>query len=373
MAKLDFKEIPPADKASGRQDAFELFARDALEVIGFTILLAPSRGADGGKDLIVEEHRVGPLSDTRFKWLVSCKHLAHSGSSVKPDLERNVTERVKSAGCHGFLGFYSTLPSTGLRSLIGSLPDIDVKLLDHEEIERRLLETSKGRHLIQRFFPASYDKLKPEPARLYTQERLICCENCGKDLFDPPSGVWVLWHTDSEEGKDADHFVDMHFACKGTCDRKVERQVRMRHSAKGFIYDGWDDIPDMAGAYRFHQESYGFHQRLRPRGNLRARRLRQSEAASAGGLSACLTKSDTGRTADVKASSTHSFLSWRYGLRWLTLLRRLNTPLGIWNDKCAWLREYGQCKSGALLPEVRITIAAAGLLPRTQLCPGVSI
>jgi hypothetical protein len=245
MAKLDFKEIPPADKASGRQDAFELFARDALEAIGFTILLDPSRGADGGKDLIVEEHRVGPLSDTRFKWLVSCKHMANSGSSVTPDLERNVTERVRSAGCHGFLGFYSTLPSTGLRSLIGSLPDLDVKLLDHEQIERRLLETAKGRYVIQRFFPASYNRLKPEPAQLYTPAQPIRCENCGKDLFDPPSGIWVLWHADSEEEKEADQFVDMHFACKGACNKKVEREVRMRHSARGFIYEGWDDIPDM--------------------------------------------------------------------------------------------------------------------------------
>lgn len=114
MARLDFKEIPPADKASGRQDAFELFARDALEVLGFTILLYPFRGPDGGKDLVIEEHRVGPLSDTRFKWLVSCKHLAHSGNSVTPDLERNVIERVKSAGCHGFLGFYSTPAVDGI-------------------------------------------------------------------------------------------------------------------------------------------------------------------------------------------------------------------------------------------------------------------
>src|SRR6266702_3437162 len=245
MAKLDFKEIPPADKASGRQDAFELFARDALEAIGFTILLDPSRGADGGKDLIVEEHRVGPLSNTRFKWLVSCKHLAHSSSSVTPDVERNVIERVKSGGCDGFLGFYSTLPSTGLKNLIGSLPDVDVKLLDHEQIERRLLESSKGHDVIQRFFPASFSLLKPKPAMLYTQGQSIRCDNCGKDLFDPPSGIWVLWHADSREENEADHFVDMHFACKGNCDKKIEREVRMRHSARGFIYDGWDDIPDI--------------------------------------------------------------------------------------------------------------------------------
>jgi hypothetical protein len=132
-----------------------------------------------------------------------------------------------------------------LRSLIGTLSDVDVKLLDHEQIERRLLESSKGRDVIQRFFPASFSHLKREPAQLYTQDQSICCDNCGKDLFNPPSGIWVIWHTDTEDNKEADHFVDMHFACKGTCDMKVEREVRMRHSARGFIHDGWDDIPDI--------------------------------------------------------------------------------------------------------------------------------
>ena len=87
--------------------------------------------------------------------------------------------------------------------------------------------------------------MKPEPAKLYTQGRPISCDNCGRDLFNPPSGIWVLWHTHSQTDEEADHFVDMHFACKGMCDRKVEREVRMRHSAEGFVYDGWDDLPDM--------------------------------------------------------------------------------------------------------------------------------
>jgi len=159
MASLDFMEIPRADEATGRQDAFELFARETLQALGFAIVLDPSRGADGGKDLVVGEQRVGPLSETRIKWLVSCKHFAHSGRSVTPGDELNVVERVKAAGCDGFLGFYSTLPSTGLQNLVGGQPGIEVCLLDHESIERRLLGSVKGHDVVKRYFPASYTRI----------------------------------------------------------------------------------------------------------------------------------------------------------------------------------------------------------------------
>lgn len=191
-------------------------------------MLDPSRGADGGKDLVVGEQRVGPLSETRIKWLVSCKHFAHSGRSVTPGDELNVVERVKAAGCDGFLGFYSTLPSTGLQNLVGGQPGIEVCLLDHESIERRLLGSVKGHDVVKRYFPASYTRIKPQPANLYGPVEPICCESCGKDLLEPPSGIWVLWRGEPEAGKVGDHYIDMHFTCKGACDVRVESRVRAR-------------------------------------------------------------------------------------------------------------------------------------------------
>ena len=52
---LDFKEIPQANKGGGLQDTFELFARDFLAYLGYRIVEDPDRGADGKRDLIVEE------------------------------------------------------------------------------------------------------------------------------------------------------------------------------------------------------------------------------------------------------------------------------------------------------------------------------
>src|SRR5690242_19978493 len=85
MAALDFKEIPEAHLASGLQDTFELFARVFLAFLGYQVEGNPSRGADGRKDVVVVEKRSGVGGETRVRWLVSCKHKAHSGASVKPD------------------------------------------------------------------------------------------------------------------------------------------------------------------------------------------------------------------------------------------------------------------------------------------------
>ena len=241
MALIDFKEIPEAEKPTGKQDAFELFARDVLRILGFTILQHPSRGADCGKDLIAEENRIGVLASTKVKWLVSCKHYAFSGRSVTPSDERNVLERVHAASCNGFLGFYSTIPSTGLAELLGRLTSIEVRFLDREQIEGHLLESSKGQKLIERYFPISAATRRRGPAKLYSDIEPIECENCGTDLLEPPSGIWVIWH---RKRNGPDHYVDLHFACKGNCDARIEKKVRARHSREGFIYDGWDDIPD---------------------------------------------------------------------------------------------------------------------------------
>ena len=54
MAALDYKEIPEAGSGPER-DRFELFAREFLISEGFRIAEHPNRGADGGRDLIVEE------------------------------------------------------------------------------------------------------------------------------------------------------------------------------------------------------------------------------------------------------------------------------------------------------------------------------
>lgn len=167
MPAIEFGEIPSGNRGGGKQDTFELFARDCLEFLGFHPLTSPSRGPDFGKDFIVEEVRRGAGGETRIRWLVSCKHFAHSGDSVSPTDEQNIRERVESHQCGGFIGFYSTLPSSGLSHLLEGLQGIiEVQVYDSERIERYLLESPAGVHLAQRYFPRSIEQWKRRTTEL---------------------------------------------------------------------------------------------------------------------------------------------------------------------------------------------------------------
>lgn len=191
---LDFTEIPQANLGGGLQDTFELFTRDFLQYLGYRIVADPDRGADGKKDLIVDEVIPGIMSEYTIRWLVSCKHYAHSGSAVKDIDEPNITERLKQHACQGFMGVYSTLPST---SLSGLLSGVDNKtIFDHEKIEGLLLRDAEGQHLAARYFPKSFANFRvenPVPAELFSDAQSIHCEVCGADLLDgSKQGIYII-------------------------------------------------------------------------------------------------------------------------------------------------------------------------------------
>ena len=244
MPSLEFKEIPPAkaDKeAPGQQDTFELFAREVLELVGFEIVSSPDRGADGGKDLIAEERRTGVGGETTIRWLVSCKHNAHSGKSVGPADEQNITDRLMTHGCEGFLGFYSTLPSSGLSPTINALPESQV--YDRERIERYLLKSSEGLDIVRRFFPDSYKKWQSDPNRaadvMFKPPNLQCMVS-GQNLLVPePQGIVVLVTDPSKTDYDT-YVEDVYWCIKGVPDQLLEQRARK----KGFSTE-WEDIPDI--------------------------------------------------------------------------------------------------------------------------------
>lgn len=158
MAALDFREIAKANGGLER-DEFELFAKEVLTLEGFQVIDGPDRGADGGRDLIVQETRAGPGGQTTVRWLVSCKHNAHGGQSVKPADEPNIRDRLETHACSGLIAFYSTLPSSGLSQILEALrPRYELARYDAGSIERKLLDGTRGRALVARFFPVSFNK-----------------------------------------------------------------------------------------------------------------------------------------------------------------------------------------------------------------------
>jgi hypothetical protein len=242
---LNFREIPKANEGSGLQDTFELFARDFLEDFGYKVIQNPDRGADGRKDIIVEETRQGVGGVTIKKWIVSCKHFAHSGSSVNQDDEPDILDRVKTHKCDGFIGFYSTLPAVSLSNkLLGLFDKIEYQVFDREKIEKRLLESVSGNKLAQRYFPQSYknySKENPSPVNLFSDQTSIHCENCGKDLLKSKEGIFVALEARPKDYNKPDHTMGIYFSCKGRCDHIL----RSKYRNQGLHDAGWDDLPDL--------------------------------------------------------------------------------------------------------------------------------
>lgn len=245
MPVLDFKEIPEAHKGGGVQDTFELFARDFFELLGYHVVRGPSRGADGGCDLILEETRTGIAGSTKVKWLVSCKHKAHSGASVLKTDEAEVRDSVESNKCQGFIGFYSTLASSGLLQKVQAITSIQHQFFDSSRIEQMLLVNPEGHDLAKRYFPTSYSNWiteNPKKAQLFSGTSGLKCAYCGKDITEGDNGIVVSWERYKNFDKTGTQrdVKDFYCCCKGDCDR----QLKHRYAAPDYM-DKWKDIHDL--------------------------------------------------------------------------------------------------------------------------------
>jgi len=244
---LDFKEIPQANEGSGLQDTFELFSRDFFEILGYEIIQHPDRGADGKKDLIIQETRIGLSGTTKIKWLVSCKHYAHSGKSVSDTDEPNILDRISVHNCDGFIGFYSTLPATSLgNNFEGLKKKTNIQSFDREQIEKILLETPQGLKLASRYFPKSLEQYtleNPKPAKIFAEALSINCEYCDKNLLDDKSGIFVILRKPSDHNAEVykrNPYEEAYFSCKGRCDTILKNKYLQTEN----YIDEWCDISD---------------------------------------------------------------------------------------------------------------------------------
>lgn len=159
---INFKELP--------QDgtAFEQFIREMCLIYD----LHPQwtgKGPDQGRDLVITEKARGPIGDFTRRWLVQCKHLAHSGKSVGREDVGAIIDDCRQVSAEGYFLACSTQPSA---SLITKLKEIAEKPENRlvtlcwvgVDLEKRLNEPrcfSLG-HL---FFPKSF---AATPWKLYS-------------------------------------------------------------------------------------------------------------------------------------------------------------------------------------------------------------
>lgn len=245
MPILDFKEIPIANTGKGDQDTFELFARDFFHALGFEIEENPSRGADGGKDIIVIEPLEGKIKSTKRRWIVSCKHYAHSKKSVSDKDEIDILGRTRKFKAQGFIAFYSRIPSSGLMDTFRRHEEeINIEIWDNEKIENALITEESLQIVFQRYFPKSYKKWKDEddtPKRVFHSYSPLECCVCKKDLLPERSGVVAIAYTyDEKTGQE--YIGDVYWACFGGHDRLMERKI---FNETGMI-TGWESIKDLS-------------------------------------------------------------------------------------------------------------------------------
>lgn len=234
---IDFCEV-----ANG--ETWELFSRDFLTDLGFSVAEPPDRGADGGRDMLLVEHLHGPLGDHDLRWLVSCKHNARARGqrSVVLKDEPNILDRVRAFETQGFLGMYSTLASAGLGRKLSQLLQrgelASYRILDHKLIENHLLQAGSS-HLVARYFPESYRRIKPLHAIASRYEPLPCVV-CGDDLleamYEKDGMSLVQYATETVNGHQ--HIKGLYWSCKGSCADAVQQRI-------GNDYAGWHGLDDL--------------------------------------------------------------------------------------------------------------------------------
>ena len=252
---IDFTEIPDSD-------SWEAFCRDYLVALGLTVEVPPTRGPDGGLDLLMREQLRGSLTSRQFTWLVSCKHHATSEQAVGTNHELNITDRVAQHKANGFMGFYSTVASTALVQRLRELRDdgkIDeYEIYDGNRIQNGFNNVGLSGVLLQHL-PASHTSLRPIHPLLGKYEPL-CCEICDKDLLkESVKGKALGMIIFANEQRDEATVVkSIHFVCKGHCDQKMEASLARRDLATS-----WDDISGYCNPLIFIRRLTGYVNQMR--------------------------------------------------------------------------------------------------------------
>jgi Restriction endonuclease len=238
---IDMTEIPPDG------EEWELFTQDFLRELGFYIESQPDRGADGGKDLIVTEDLIGTLNRYKFRWLVSCKHFATRGKSVSESDEPSIQERMSTFRAQGFIGFYSTVPSSGLNNRMYALKAgghiEDFRFFDSRLIENYLVRLGYSK-ILMRYLPQSYKRVKPLHL-IFSEYLPLKCGHCAKDLLETVHEnaydglVGIVSKFDEQLGKDV--IYNVYWACKGNCDKLLQERYRGLHGAMA----KWEDLSDL--------------------------------------------------------------------------------------------------------------------------------
>src|SRR5207249_2184390 len=122
------------------------------------------KGADAGRDLLIEESGDPLFGRKTRNWLVSCKHNAHAsggkGRAVSTEdvgTDGGIVDAVAQHEAHGYLLVCSTEPSSSLVTRLETIErsrGLPTHVWDGVELER-MLTSPRGWAVAQRFMPIS--------------------------------------------------------------------------------------------------------------------------------------------------------------------------------------------------------------------------
>lgn len=149
---LDFKEL---DK-DGKE--FELLIRELLFAKGYKVYWS-GVGPDGGRDLLCIEERQSFFAPDKKRWLIQCKHNAHSKKSVSIEDLDDIVDSCMQHDATGFILACSTQPSSAVVNRLEAITNnpknnITAIYWDYVSIEQVLSCPTLWR-IAQRFFPIS--------------------------------------------------------------------------------------------------------------------------------------------------------------------------------------------------------------------------
>ena len=135
---FDFKELPKDGTA------FELLVRELLYRRGLEVYWT-GKGPDGGKDIVCIERVAGNFNTFEKRWVVQCKHNAHSGKAVSSDDVPSIVENCLANDATGYLLACSTYVSSGLSESLHGIhgngkSNISTAVWDGTKIEMELLK-----------------------------------------------------------------------------------------------------------------------------------------------------------------------------------------------------------------------------------------
>jgi hypothetical protein len=142
------------------------------------------------------------------------------------------------------MGFYSTLPSSSLLDRLKQLQSsFEWQIIDNVNIEGALLSSDGGIAIGRRHLPASmrsWIQEHPKPPEMFKSAHVLC-DRCGRDLLNPPQGIFCLWWKISQESG-MKEYIDFYCSCKGRCDDIMSALIEGRHGDD--VYESWQDIDD---------------------------------------------------------------------------------------------------------------------------------